>query len=295
MAEFSKREKPWFSGIIGLAFFAVFVAKTIYHAFAAAADAKDAFGMMYSFGERVATDPISLCLIALLILLAYVYREELRPLWRHALRQPPEQVTAFTIRPIGGDSLFEPFKAILSGRQRPVMGKLAITNTSGSFQPRCYVQLVSAFWIHDGQIMTLQPSVNPADGESFLLRWANGENASQDGKYLDIHSDGRERIAECLVVNYERPGRADFCAANPDEIHYWGHIDGGPEDRDKWWKISVRVGSDSGASATLDLVASCGHDPGPITLEPWHPRGEKIIAAQLAAREKRKQAKASGA
>ena len=47
-------------------------------------------------------------------------------------------------------------------------------------------------------------------------------------------------------------------------------------------KLRLIVAAETGESHEVELVAACSdRDPGPITLDYWTPRGERIVQAEL--------------
>jgi hypothetical protein len=161
-----------------------------------------------------------------------------------------------------------------------LVARLAITNTSSQNLTKCSVKLVEACMLMRGKIWRghgAYPSISPERGEGFLLRWASTENATADRKFLDMPTDGSEHIADVLVLNlHGAHPSADFAAANPSDIgsKLRGFSTG------SWWKFTILISSETGNSAKLDFVAALGPDPGPINLDHWHPRGEKILEKQ---------------
>jgi hypothetical protein len=178
----------------------------------------------------------------------------------------------FAIRPICGQTFARP-------PEREVIAKLAIKNTSGKPLNGVSVRLMGAYQIMDQGFLwdssSAWPSIHPERAETFLFRWSSGEPATPDRKLLNIPSDGAERIADCLILNIsDARGSADFAAANPDDIQDKLSRIGG----NNWWKLIVLVADDSGSAETIELVAAVAdRDPGPITLDYWHPRGEQIM------------------
>lgn len=179
----------------------------------------------------------------------------------------------FAIRPLDGETLGRP-------PETDVFAKLAIKNTSGKLQRKVSVRMVSAFQVMRGELWDEPgsfPSVHPLRAESFLLRWSKGESATPDRKFLDIPCDGSERIADCLMLDRTPANRgvANFCAANPDETPDLKGI------AKAWWKLTIRVAAHNGEAEDIELVATCSdRDPGPITLQPWSPRGDRILESE---------------
>jgi len=182
------------------------------------------------------------------------------------LRRKP----SFAIRPICGDTLT---------RQQTdgVTARLAIRNVSGCTLNGCSVRLMDAFPLHFGYVMNdphCYPSVHSHRGESFLLRWS--DHSAIDGKFLDIPSDDAERIAEVIVLS---AGRPLFAAADGNDLD--GKMEGIGFGR--WVKLGIKVAAANGEFDDFELVAACSdHDPGPIMLDHWQPRGEEILKTQKA-------------
>ena len=182
--------------------------------------------------------------------------------------------SAFDIRPMCGDTL-------IVSKDIPVLAQLAIKNTGSTKLCDCSVRLMGAYPISYGSLHLSEstfPSRNPLRGETFLLRWSSLETeAKQQQKYLDIAPDGAERILDLLILDREdQAGRARFAAANPEDLTNKLQVIGGK----RWWKLIVRISSSSDKPNTknVELVAGVSdRDPGPITLDLWHPRGEEIL------------------
>ena len=156
---------------------------------------------------------------------------------------------------------------------------LAVRNLSGTLLKRCTVRLLGAYPLHMGQLWSspaMTPSINEQRGESFLLRWASSESAIDVGQLLDIPSDGSERIADVLIHDRRNSSVANFAAAEPEKLG--SRLTG---IRGAWWKLVIRVASEDGPGESVELLAGVGdREDGPITLAPWEPRGELILANQ---------------
>ncbi len=197
----------------------------------------------------------------------------------------------FRIRPICGDTLG---RGIAFLETAEVVGRIAVTNNSGQPLDNCTVRLIEAYRVHDGCILSggcYYPSISSERGESFFLRWASTETITANRRFLDIPSDGLERMADVLVLdNDNSAGVANFAAANPQDIEgKLTGIGGG----DSWWKLTVLISSENGKSSKCELVASVSsRDPGPIILDNWKPRGEQIVEHQRNEMERKKREKA---
>ena len=182
--------------------------------------------------------------------------------------------SAFDIRPMSGQTLIAP-KGV------PVLAQLAIKNTGATKLCDCSVRLMGAYPISYGALHLSEgtyPSRNPQRGETFLFRWSSLETeAKQQQKYLDIAPDGAERMLDLLILDRDDPeGHAHFAAANPEDLTGKLQVIGGK----RWWKLIVRISSSSDQPNTKDVELVAGvsdRDPGPITLDLWHPRGEEIL------------------
>lgn len=184
---------------------------------------------------------------------------------------------AFGVRPLCGDTLpWAGNPELLAKRQ--IAARLAVRNASSKPLGRCSVRLQDAFLLQAGHVLSgacMYPSICNARGESFLLRWADSDSTSSDRKYLDLPPDGTERIAEVLLLNVTTRS-ADFAAANPTDLEnkLSGVANG-------WWKLRIKISAADGTHVDTEWVAACcDRDPGPITLDNWHPRGEAILRDQ---------------
>lgn len=191
--------------------------------------------------------------------------------------QPP-----FFARPMSGETLLLAMYPEKLAEAR-VTARLAIKNTSGKPLHACTLRLVDAFLLHAGQVLEYcQPSISSAKGESFLLRWADSESPSEDGKYLDMPPDDAERIAEVLILDV--PSRiALFAAANRADLknRLPGILAG------SWFKLRIKISASDGTFVDTEWCAACGdRDPGPIMFDYWHRpgelkgRGEAILESQ---------------
>lgn len=180
----------------------------------------------------------------------------------------------FEVRPLHANS-----PSVFPGvPEREFVAKLGIKNVSGKPLRACSVRLLDALPIRFGHVCTSPgqwPSINSERGESFLLRWSYNEHSRDNGRFLDIASDGAERFADVIGIDTENR-MAAFCAANPDDVSNRLKGIGGPN----WWQLRICISDEEGASIHVILLAGCGDDPGPITLAEWLPRGEKILAIQ---------------
>jgi hypothetical protein len=145
---------------------------------------------------------------------------------------------------------------------------------------------MDAFYLRNGGLwdgLRMYPSVHSGRGETFLLRWADSESASDDRKYLDIPCDGVEHIADVLFIDESNPVFALFAAANPNDSRSLRGVD-------NWCKLRLNISSQE-YSQQVELLAACGDRGGPISLDYWLPRGEAILEAQLNERKARKAAR----
>jgi hypothetical protein len=236
-----------------------------------------------AFFASIGSNPVSLLFFGLFALCAYVCRDDILHLWHRYFPPDEKSLVPFRVRPISGETLL-----LMPGSD--IVARLAVINTSGIMQKQCSVRILGAYRLRNGGLWGkfpgMFPSVNPLRGESFLLRWAKSESATIDRKYLDIPSDGSERIAECLIAKQVSgvKGRAEFCAANSDDLPALKGISNG------WWKICLRIASESGDAIDVELLAATDGDGPGITLDMWNPRGEQILAEQMAQRQSRKHA-----
>ena len=122
------------------------------------------------------------------------------------------------------------------------------------------------------------PSISSEKGENFYLRWSSAESPTDDGKFIDLPSDNSEHCVDLLILDKENHRHADFCSVAQQP----GLLSGISSSLDsEFWKIRLRVSSDSGDSEIVELVTTClDRDPGKITVEFRHPHGERILELQ---------------
>lgn len=212
-------------------------------------------------------------------------RKELARIKRNLKRLSREtsRNSAFELRPRSGDAMMA---MIAPDQEYEILAQLAVKNTGPRVLQKCSVRLVNAVLLLRGHLWSgdgAYPSIQEVRNETFLLQWSRDEDTAYGDRrqWIDIPPDGSWRI---LDVAYVEDGLVRFVSANPRVRYERCAVGSG-----RWWKLDLRVASETDSPNTLEAFFVLGHgseDPtsSPIIFDSWKPRGENILEIQ---REKR--------
>jgi len=176
--------------------------------------------------------------------------------------------------------------------RRGAMAQLLILNRGNVPLEKCAIRVVNAIPIREGTINRSPqwwPSVLEDRNEAFQLRWSNDEMASygETKQWLDLPSDGSWHSADVAEYGSDPACSVAFCPSNRHSVNPIYPESG-------WWKLEIRIACEAGWYKPKEIALVFGFQPregipGPILLDWWEPRGQRVLDNQLENRKKEQQ------